>query len=69
VALRCNRWSLSLPLHREIESVDEDALSTYDVIVNCTGLGSMKLFGDTTMMPTRGHLMHVRAGAACCHRR
>ena len=31
----------------------------YDVVVNCTGLGSRELLNDTNVYPTRGHLIRV----------
>lgn len=31
----------------------------YDVVVNCTGLGSMGLLGDEKLIPNRGHLIKV----------
>ena len=36
-------------------------LSEADVVVNCTGLAAMELFGDQTMYPIRGHVIRVRA--------
>ncbi|XP_043199997.1 D-amino-acid oxidase-like [Amphibalanus amphitrite] len=36
-------------------------LAEYDVIINCTGLGSETLFGDTTLQPIRGQLVRVKA--------
>lgn len=33
--------------------------SQYDIIVNCTGLGSRKLFNDHKIYPVRGQIMRV----------
>lgn len=44
---------------RRVESVEE--LAGYDVVVNCTGLGARKLWGDEEMYPVRGQVMRVRA--------
>ena len=35
--------------------------TTYDAVVNCSGLGARALFGDTSMYPVRGHVVRVRA--------
>lgn len=37
---------------RLIESIDE--VIGYDIVVNCTGLGSIKLFNDQSLYPVRG---------------
>ena len=44
---------------RKIESFDE--LSTYDIIINCTGLGARELAGDRSMLPVRGQIVVVKA--------
>lgn len=36
-------------------------LAGYDLVVNCTGLGAMKLFNDQSMYPIRGHVLRVHA--------
>lgn len=36
-------------------------LNDYDLVMNCTGLGAMKLFGDMSMYPIRGHVIRVKA--------
>lgn len=36
-------------------------VAQYDLVINCTGLGSAKLFGDSTMYPIQGHVIRVRA--------
>ena len=46
-------------IQRKIASFDE--LSSYDIIVNCTGLGSCELLGDKAMHPVRGQAMLVEA--------
>ena len=48
-----------LIVKRKIESFAE--LSTYDVIINCTGLGARELAGDRFVLPARGQLVVVKA--------
>ncbi len=42
---------------RRINSFDE--LSNYDVVINCTGLGSRELTEDKTVYPVRGQIVTV----------
>ena len=44
---------------RRIGSLDE--LHSYDIIINCTGLGSRDLIGDTSVQPARGQHILVEA--------
>ena len=44
---------------RKISSFNE--LDSYDIIVNCTGLGSHELLGDRTLQPARGQHILVEA--------
>ena len=44
---------------RKIFSLDE--LNSYDIIINCTGLGSNELLGDHTLQPARGQHVLVEA--------
>ena len=44
---------------RKIESFAE--LSTYDIIINCTGLGARELACDGSMEPARGQIVVVKA--------
>ena len=44
---------------RKIENLDE--LDKYDIIVNCTGLGSHQLLKDYALRPSRGQVLLVRA--------
>lgn len=44
---------------RRFATLDEVLALTQPVIVNCTGLGAAKLFGDETLMPIRGQLSHL----------
>ena len=39
----------------------EDALTQFDVVVNCTGLNSGKLLDDDQVYPVRGQIIRVRA--------
>ncbi|KAM6912431.1 D-aspartate oxidase [Xenentodon cancila] len=45
---------------RKISSL-QDLSHNFDVIVNCTGLGSTTLVGDAQMYPTRGQVLKVEA--------
>ena len=36
-------------------------LNGYDVVVNCTGIGSRDLCGDLNLQPLRGHIIKVKA--------
>lgn len=45
---------------RDVKVVGE-ALGRAELLVNCTGLGSRALFGDTTLYPVRGQLVLVRS--------
>ena len=38
-----------------------DMLNTYDIIVNCTGLGAIELVGDRDLRPVRGQGVLVKA--------
>ncbi|CAD6190677.1 unnamed protein product [Caenorhabditis auriculariae] len=42
-----------------IENLDHIG-QNFEIIVNCTGLGSRKLFNDTTVYPVRGQIIRVR---------
>lgn len=44
---------------RKIANLDE--LSSYDIIINCTGIGSCELLGDRLMHPVRGQTVLVEA--------
>jgi shikimate 5-dehydrogenase len=44
---------------KRLESLDEIAFD-YDVIINCTGLGSKQLIGDQLVHPIRGHIFRVK---------
>jgi hypothetical protein len=34
-------------------------IGRYDIVANCTGLGSQDLVGDQLLVPNRGHLVKV----------
>ena len=42
-------------IRRKIDKITE--LSSYDVVVNCSGLGANNLIGDTTVTPIRGQVL------------
>ena len=44
---------------RKISHFDE--LSSYDIVINCTGIGSHELLGDELMYPIRGQIVLVKA--------
>ena len=48
-----------LIVKQKIKSFNE--LSSFDVIINCTGLGARELAGDRFMRPVRGQLVVVKA--------
>ena len=43
----------------KVESLSE--LCSYDIIINCTGLGARELVGDKSLFPVRGQLVAVKA--------
>ena len=45
---------------RKISSLDQ-LTSSYDIVINCTGLGSCGLVGDNIMYPVRGQVVLVKA--------
>eukprot|EP00111_Clytia_hemisphaerica_P016357 TCONS_00048420-protein len=45
---------------KDVKSI-KDIGTNYDVIVNCTGLGSRDLVGDKKVYPLRGQIMKVKA--------
>ncbi|XP_019851505.1 PREDICTED: D-aspartate oxidase-like [Amphimedon queenslandica] len=47
-------------LHSKIESISE-LTSKYDIIINCSGLGSAVLASDSTVYPVRGDIVSVHA--------
>ena len=55
-----NRWLKEGGIieSRTIKDLNE-LIGQYDVVVNCTGLGSRTLFKDDKVFPVRGHLMRV----------
>jgi D-amino-acid oxidase len=55
-------WFLSLGgkiEEREVSDIRE-ALAVSNLVVNCTGLGSRKLFGDESVYPVRGQVVRVK---------
>ncbi len=44
---------------KAITNIDE-ALQLYDIVVNCTGLGSRQLFNDNQLFPVRGQVIKVK---------
>ncbi|KAJ8675770.1 hypothetical protein QAD02_011556 [Eretmocerus hayati] len=47
-------------MNRSVESFQE-LTGTYDIIVNCTGLGSRQLCNDRKLVPIKGHVIKVKA--------
>uniref|UniRef100_A0A1L8E2I9 Putative d-aspartate oxidase n=1 Tax=Nyssomyia neivai TaxID=330878 RepID=A0A1L8E2I9_9DIPT len=46
---------------KRVENIDELAKDDYDLIINCTGLGSQKLVNDPSVYPIRGQVTRVQA--------
>ncbi|XP_012924415.1 D-aspartate oxidase isoform X2 [Heterocephalus glaber] len=49
-----------LLLHRRIEDLWE-LQPSFDIVVNCSGVGSRELVGDATVFPVRGQVLQVQA--------
>ena len=47
-------------IRRKVESL-RDLAASYDLVVNCTGVGAAQLVGDRSVVPTSGHVLRVRA--------
>jgi len=47
-------------LRHEVQNVHE-TFDTFDVVINCTGLGSRDLFQDESIFPTRGQTVIVKS--------
>ena len=47
-------------IRRKVESL-RDLAASYDLMVNCTGVGAAQLVGDRSVVPTSGHVLRVRA--------
>jgi len=47
-------------IHQSVERLSQ-LESHYDVVLNCTGLGSKQLLGDHKLVPIRGQVIKVRA--------
>jgi D-amino-acid oxidase len=43
---------------KEVHNIDE-AFEEFDIVCNCTGLGSRKLFNDELIYPTRGQVIRI----------
>ena len=48
-------------VQREFRNIAEVSGLTQDVVINCTGLGSRELCGDTNLIPVKGQLALLRA--------
>ncbi|HRK67760.1 MAG TPA: FAD-dependent oxidoreductase, partial [Hyphomonas sp.] len=46
-------------ISQRFETLDDVLALVQPVVVNCTGLGAGKLFGDESLMPIRGQLTHL----------
>lgn len=47
-------------IQKEIKDIQE-ALQDYELVVNCTGLGSRELFSDDKIYPVRGQMIKIKA--------
>ena len=48
-------------VQHKVVSLAEPEFATYDIIINCTGLGACDLVGDDMLFPVRGQLVTVKA--------
>lgn len=48
-------------IEREVNTLNEITEDDYDVIINCTGLGSRYIVPDLKVVPIRGQVARVRA--------
>jgi len=48
-------------VQRRLSSLAELAGEGWDVVINCTGLGSQQLLPDSHSYPIRGQIMRVKA--------
>ena len=48
-------------VQHKVVSLAEPELRSYDIVINCTGLGAHGLVGDDTLFPVRGQLVTVKA--------
>ncbi len=39
---------------------DVDQLVDYEYVINCSGTGAKKLFGDENVLPVSGHVLRVK---------
>ena len=46
-------------VQKKVKDISE--LSSYDIVVNCTGMGSVELVGDTSIYPVRGDAVIIKA--------
>lgn len=46
---------------RKVFKLDELANENYDLVINCTGIGSKELANDTDVVPIRGQVMRKKA--------
>lgn len=46
-------------VQRTVHNIQE-ALDEYEIVVNCTGLGSRELFNDNSIYPVRGQIVKVK---------
>ena len=56
---KCVKQNGVLLVKKKVESLEE--LTGYDIIINCTGIGSRELVNDHTVRPGRGQIVAVRA--------
>lgn len=46
-------------IQKNVNNIDE-ALAIFNIVVNCTGLGSKELFNDNSLFPVRGQVVKVK---------
>ena len=55
------RTGVEIIVGKKVTSLKEIDEHSYDILVNCTGLGARQLLGDEKVAPLRGQVMRVRA--------
>lgn len=46
-------------IHKEINSPDDPEMKKWPLTINCSGLGSEKLFGDSKLFPVQGQVLRI----------
>ena len=57
--LQCFIKAGGITLQAKVNNLSE--LTSYDIVINCTGLGAAQLVGDPNVYPAAGHIVSVKA--------